>query len=732
MSASKGMVAVEKMAQAEQGSKTAWIVDDQLSMRMLMREALLGDDFSVREFSSGQAVVHACAGVNGMQLPDVLFVDVKMPGMNGFQLCEYIRQMPEGADLPILMVTGLDDHASIHEAFECGATDYISKPVNWEKFHHRLCFVLRANQAIREAKLNAARLERAERIAKLGHLDWHVEKKCIDASEQVFKMFKIEPQLPELFYDTFYQCIHYDDKMHVEVAFARSLSMGEALNVGFRVMRHDGSACHVQLQGEVHQDRYGKVDYIYATLDDITDHKRYEDMITHMAYYDEVTGIANRALFHEHLKLALYQAQRDNRQAAVIFLDLDHFKRINDTLGHHAGDRLLKVVAERLEGCVRASDTASRFTQDSSTIARLGGDEFTILLRDIEGVLAVNHVLDRIHKVMQQAVPLEAEKVYISFSMGVAIYPTDSDDGEILLKHADTAMYYSKNCGRNQSFFYAEISDPENQQNLALEHDLHNALALNELELYYQPKLDIISNRVVCFEALLRWVHPQRGVLTANDFIPMAEKNGLIIPIGEWVFTQACKQCRCWQEQGFDEISVAINLSAKQFNATNLSQRLGHIMQAEAVNPLSIVIELTESILMQDVEHAMVTLLELKDLGLHLSLDDFGTGYSSMSYLQHFPIDSLKIDKSFIDDVCESDKDACITQSIIRLAHNLGLQVVAEGVETDEQLQFLRHHACEKVQGFLFSKPMIASKATAFLEHNVSTQARVLAAVEHV
>jgi len=699
--------------------RTVWVVDDDISMRMLIQEALLDMGFDVRAFASGTQTINAfkaLAETVTEDTPDIILADIQMPGVNGFQLCSIIKSMPEYNMLPIIMVTGIDDSESIDRAYACGAMDFIIKPVNWTILKHRLHFVLQASDALQLAKRNTERLERAEKIAALGHLDWDIQAKCIQASDQIFRIFDIEPQSPERFYTTFYQAIHQEDRLQVEMVVNRSVVTGEDINVGCRLSLHDGSERHVQLQGEVHRDHKGMADYIFATLDDTSDHKKYEEMINRLAYYDEITGIPNRSLFKEHLKLALHQAKRTGTQLAVMFLDLDHFKGINDTLGHQAGDMVLKIVAERLSASVRTSDIASRLTGQASTIARLGGDEFTVLLTDLDDAKHASLVVERIQKAMTEAMLIEGQMIHMSFSIGVSAYPADGQSAATLLKHADVAMYYSKKHGRNRHCYYRDISQPEDKQQFQLENDLYSALEGDQLHLYFQPKVILADKHIAGFEALLRWFHPERGLIPPIKFIPMAEKNGLILPIGEWVIREACKQAYRWQQQGFGEVSVAVNVAASQLSDPDLAALIGKIIAEEGVKPAMLHIEVTESMLMQDMDRAINTLSALKQQGIHLSLDDFGTGYSSMSYLKHFPMDSLKIDRSFIIDICQSEKNASIARSMIALARNLGMTVIAEGVETEDQLKLLQAYQCHQVQGYLFAKPMPASEATVFLQ----------------
>ncbi len=396
-----------------------------------------------------------------------------------------------------------------------------------------------------------------------------------------------------------------------------------------------------------------------------------------------------------------------------MFLDLDNFKRINDSLGHKAGDQLLEEVSRRLQQSVRTTDVAAIDKPGGSghSLARLGGDEFTVMLSGIKDLHHVGIVADRILKNLSEPVMLEGNRVVVTSSIGVSIYPEDGSEIDSLLKHADAAMYQVKYKGRNGVFFYDDELRQQSQNRIQLEAELYKALQNDEMTLFYQPKVNATTQKVEGFEALIRWIHPERGMVSPADFIPVAEESGLIIPMGKWVIKTACKQLQAWRKAGAGPITMAVNISCHQFADHYLLESVEQIFEETGVEPELIEFELTESVLMQDAETAMKVLKEMKRMGLKLSVDDFGTGYSSMSYLKHFPLDVIKIDRSFIMDIPHDEQDMTITTAIISLARALELGVVAEGVETQEQLAFLRDCDCEQIQGFLFSPPVPAEKA---------------------
>ena len=435
-----------------------------------------------------------------------------------------------------------------------------------------------------------------------------------------------------------------------------------------------------------------------VTFKDITERKQLEEEIKYLAYYDSLTDLPNRVLLNDRLNQALGEAQKKGQKVAVLYLDLDRFKLINDSLGHSYGDLLLRAAAERLKVSI----------PPNAVISRQGGDEFTIILNNVNGEADVLDALEQVMDAFADPFPLKGNEIFIKTSIGISMFPQDGDTAEMLIKHADAAMYKSKEkSGTHYHFFESEMNH-RNLESIKLENALYKALGNSELEIYYQPQIDSATEKIIGAEALLRWHHPTVGVVSPVDFIPIAEETGLIVPIGRWVLKNACKQLKEWQEQGHSELSVSVNLSGRQFAEDNLVSMIGEILAEYRLAPEFLHIELTENQIIKNSKVTIKKMKELKQLGVNIAIDDFGTGYSSLGYLKNFPIDFLKIDRSFIQDIVQDDDNAAITNTIITLAQNLNLQVIAEGVETVEQLEFLKSKNCFIMQGFYFSRPITA------------------------
>jgi diguanylate cyclase (GGDEF)-like protein len=435
--------------------------------------------------------------------------------------------------------------------------------------------------------------------------------------------------------------------------------------------------------------------------------KRYQVQLEHQANYDALTGLPNRNLLHDRLRQAVY-SQRLPRAIGVVFMDLDHFKFVNDSLGHSTGDLLLKAMAERLRTVLREGDT----------VGRVGGDEFVLILNDQSNEEIIYRAMQRISAKVAEPITLEGKELYVTCSAGISIYPQDGRDVDTLLKNADAAMYRAKEHGRSNFQFYTSEMNERVNERLALENALRRALERNELTLHYQQKVDVRTGQVVGAEALVRWLHPEWGLVRPARFIPLAEETGLIVSIGEWVLREACRQSRAWMDAGLQPGVVSVNLSVRQFRQEGLVRTVSRILEETRLDPAQLEMELTESMVMGNVDQAIAVLQGLKQLGVTLSVDDFGTGYSSLSYLKDLPIDTLKIDRSFVRDIGagEDPDDGVLAQAIISLGHALHLRVIAEGVETDAQMRFLRRHACDEVQGFFYGEPMPPEQHAKLLE----------------
>jgi diguanylate cyclase (GGDEF)-like protein len=449
------------------------------------------------------------------------------------------------------------------------------------------------------------------------------------------------------------------------------------------------------------------------------EHKRAEERILRMAYYDTLTNLPNRALFQDRLKQMLAHAERYKEKTAILFLDLDNFKRINDTLDHRMGDLLLKGVAKRLSNYIRVADTVARqeIETSPSTVARLGGDEFIILLSEINSMEDAARVAQRILNLISQPFRLNGYEVFITASIGIAIFPFDGEDIDTLLRNADTAMYYAKEQGKNNFQFYKQSMSAAAIERLDLENSLRKAVERGEFTLYYQPRMNIHTGKIVGMEALLRWNHPEKGLIYPSEFISVAEETGLILPIGEWVLKTACTQNRYWQRLSSSRIKIAVsvNISGFQLRQESFFKIISKVLDDSGLDPQYLELELTENVLMKNVENTISTLYRLKSMGIQLSIDDFGTGYSSFNYLRRFPVDLIKIDQTFIKDITKNDGDAAIVKAMIAMAHTLKLKVIAEGVETAQQLAFLHEEGCDEVQGYILSAPLPAEGFSDFL-----------------
>src|SRR6266498_972559 len=469
--------------------------------------------------------------------------------------------------------------------------------------------------------------------------------------------------------------------------------------------RKDGSHVWVLENANLIEGQDGKQGIIVVKVTDTTERKRAEEKVKHLAFHDSLTGLPNRLLFSDRLRVGMVHANRYREKLAVLFLDIDRFKVINDSLGHSIGDELLRRIAERVGGCIRQEDT----------IARLGGDEFTVLLPGIAKEEDAATIANKILEAVRLPFFIEHRELFITTSIGVTLYPDDGADPETLVRNADTSMYRAKEQGRDNYQLYAPAMNSRALERLSLESRLRQALQNRELVVYYQPLIELATGQIRGAAALLRWQHPELGLVPPGDFISIAEVSGLIVPIGQWVLRTACAQASAWEKSGYP-LSVAVNLSSRQFQQADLVFQVTEALQQAKLSPASLDLEITESNAMQNAELSISTLWDLKNLGLSLSMDDFGTGYSSLNYLKRFPIDRIKIDQSFVRDVTRDPDDAAIAAAIIAMAHSLKLTAVAEGVETEAQLEFLRAQKCDEMQGYLFSPPVPAAQFDELLE----------------
>ncbi|MFI3137590.1 MAG: EAL domain-containing protein [Methylococcaceae bacterium] len=664
---------------------------------------------------AGFKLVSALNGDEGIELfqvhfPDIVLVDVEMPGIDGFTTCSEIRKLPNGKNTPILMVTGSEDVERVGSSFEAGATDFVVKPVNWKVLIHRLGYMIKASSILHQLEKSQLRLSKAQQMAKLGHWEFNIGDKKLYWSDELYEIFQKNPAvfIPEQ--HNFLDLVHDADKHLVEEGFDKALRNRTPINLTYRVLTKTNEERFVEHQIDVILNAQSQLIGLNGIIQDVSERKAHEKQVRYLAYYDEVTGLPNRACFLELLTKALELAKRNKRHLAVLFMDLDGFKAVNDSFGHQVGDLLLREIAKRITDGLRRSDIASRCSlgeeHQGTDVARLGGDEFTILLNELARPEDAALVAENIQKWLAEITEIAGHQLVIGASIGIAIYPQDGEGCEILLKNADIAMYHAKKTGKGRYQFFHEDMNIKIKQRQLIEKCMHQALPKNELRLHYQPIVNAITGLLIGTEALMRWNSPQLGFLAPLDFIPIAEENGFIIKFGEWAIREVCRQHKEWQTQGMGHLTIAVNLSSPQFNQAGFIPMVEAIIAEFDVDPSFLVFELTETIIMANNRKVVDTLWKLKQIGIKLSIDDFGTGYSSLSYLKNFPLDSLKIDRSFIKDLPINLDDVAIVKAILMLANTLSLQTVAEGVETPLQRDFMVNNKCDSIQGFLFSKPM--------------------------
>jgi len=787
------------------------VVDDDEAARLMMAATLEQAGFSVRTAAN-------CATARKIfeqEKLDIILLDVLLPDGDGFTLCAEFLQDPRCRDLPIAMVTGLDDVESISLAYQRGATDFITKPVSWGTLPHRIHYILRASHAFLDLSLSESKtrallsaipdiIMRIQSDGKV--LDMQVGSYVYDMGEWVTQedgdAFGYLPQgiyqsvkniIQEAFATKDMQLVEFqwsqdnsptrywearvlprdrdevlmvvreitnrkkqdkqlrlwakvfegsneaimitDADLHiisVNRAYENIMGFTEAEVIGIdtiaegaRLHTHSffrnlvsvlkeqgywqGELFNQRKNGEVFPSWYsislvanaqGKPENYIAIFNDITEHKNSRAQIEFLAHHDNLTGLPNRVLLNDRLEMAINAARRQKEKVGVLFLDLDRFKNVNDSLGHTVGDQLLKEAAKRLGSTIRTGDTVSR----------LGGDEFVVLFPKIKDESTLADLTIKLRDVLQQPYSVSGISLHITPSIGIAIFPDDGDNVNSLIKNADAAMYLAKEKGRNNYQFYTPLLNSRTLDRLKLESDLRLALDHGGFELHYQPQVFAKTEQLWGAEALVRWRHPERGLVPPADFIPLAEETGLIIPLGDWVFAQAARQVTAWRKQGLANLVVAVNISAVQFRKDDFIERIKSILKEENAVAHSIELELTESILMHDMESSIQTLNDLRELGFRIAIDDFGTGFSSLNYLRRLPINVLKIDQSFIREMFIDQASLAIVESIISLAHSLGKETIAEGVETKAELDVLTARNCCLIQGYYFSKPLPAAQ----------------------
>jgi diguanylate cyclase (GGDEF)-like protein len=678
------------------------IVDDDALLRGMAASTLVHAGFAVSEASGGD---DALARIAERQF-DLILLDVMMPGLDGYEICRRIRAMPAGGRVPILMLTGLNDTASIELAYRHGATDFISKPINWTLLSYKVRYALRASAAAEAMRHGRESLARAQSLAAMGN--WTVlPDGRMEASAQLLRLFGMPVVVDDVSYaDTFLEFVLAEDRETVRRARAHLQNDGTPYQLTFRIRRNDGAVRTLFEQAAPLVTEPGDPARIEGITQDVTERVQAEERIQELAHYDAATGLPNRKFFAELAGPSLERAARSGTGCAVMHVDIDRFKGVNDAFGRAAGDAVLKTVAERLRSWTRNSDLASvdQGPSERGMLASVGGNGFTLLITDLDGQEQATVVAQRLSRAIAQPISVESQSLVLTASIGIAFFPGDAHDLSGLLRCAEQALNAAKEAGRAQYRYFDEQMNARAASRLKLEADLRRAIGREELSLYFQPKVDANSGAVIGAEALLRWRHPERGMVPPTEFIAVAEETGLILPLTDWVLESACRSMREWRDAGLPEVPLSVNLAAPSLTGIALALKLDTLMQRFDLSPKCLTLEITETVLMQDVTASIGLLQALRERGYGVSLDDFGTGYSSLSYLKRFPLDELKIDRSFVTDAASGGRDSALAAAIIALGREFGLHVVAEGVETREQSDFLLRRGCNAQQGYLFSK----------------------------
>ena len=679
------------------------IVDDEERNRKLLQVLLGADGYRTEHAASAEEALIAIA----QSMPDLILLDVMMPGMNGYELATILKADPITSNIPIIMLTAHVDRSARLLGLKAGAEEFLTKPFEATELSLRVRNLLRLKALGDFLKNHAAILEEQvhERTA-----DLHRFRVAMDATADAItlvsratmrfvevnatacrmlgygreELFGMGPA--QLFASETHQLEQEYDAI---IAGDTANELKETL-----LRRRDGS--HLLVEVHRHVQRSGADWIIVAVLRDITERKEAEKRLIQMAHYDALTDLPNRTLFFKNLTRILNRAADRRWSGALLCIDLDHFKNINDTRGHALGDELLRQVSHRLIECIRVRDS----------IARLGGDEFAVILAAHGGQRRAHTVAKRILERLRLPFSVKGNEVTVSASIGVAVFPDDALVAETLVKYADTAMYQAKHAGRDTFRFFTTQMNTDALARLDIETALRKAVDNQEFVLHYQPKMQTKSGRVCGLEALLRWQRPGYGLVSPAEFIPVLEDTGLILPVGRWVLDEACRQIAVWQASPIGRIAVSINIAGRQFIAGNLEREVIRALESHNVDANLLELELTESSLMANTQSTIKTLQILRNLGVSISIDDFGTGYSSLAYLRRFPVDKLKIDMAFIRGITTNADDAAIVLAIIRMAHTLKLEVIAEGVETTAQLEYLRSHRCDQIQGYYCSRPL--------------------------
>lgn len=653
---------------------------------------------------------------------DVILSDYSIPNFGALAALALLRERQD--DIPLLVVSDRIDSETVISALKAGANDFIPKEsldrlapsLERELDEARMRRgVLLGRKALREseARLRETLLEYAHRFRAIAEIseglyEWDLKSGTIGWFANIDEKLGYAPDEFPKTREGWESILHPDDHDRVLTAAERHLRTGEPFSEEYRVMRRDGTSMAWSDSAKVIRDVQGNPTRWIGVIADVTQDRQVKEQAKYLAVHDVLTGLPNRTLFNDRLAVALAQSKRDNQKLAILFLNLDRFKAVNESFGRSVGDQFLCRVAERIRAGTRAGNTLARF----------GGDEFAILVQRIRSEDDAANVAQKVLEAIRFPFLVDQRELFTTTSIGASTYPTDGTDVDTLSRNADAALHRAKEHGRDNYQLYSPEMNARAVERLSLENRLRQALQKDQLVLYYQPLIDLRSERIRGVEALLRWLHPERGLLPPSEFIPLAEMSGLILPIGEWVLNAGCKQLREWHDLGYSDFRLAVNVSPRQFQQFDFVTKVTQAIEESGISPESLDLEITETSAMQDPEGSIGKLQDLKKRNVQISLDDFGTGLASLNYLRRFPIDRIKIDRTFVQELPGNSDQCAIARAVITMAHALRMSIVGEGVETTEQVAFLRDEGCDEAQGYHFSRPLPAPEFRALLERN--------------
>ena len=688
------------------------VVDDDPVVRAVAVGALEPLGLRIEELPDAESALAAF----DREPANLVLLDVEMPGMNGFEACEELRRRAGATSVAILIATGHTDPNTIERAFEVGASDFVKKPLDWQLLQHRVRFLMRAHEAFSalEATLadlrgSRASLANAQRQARIGSWEWNVHERQLLCSEELLRLTGLGPGAV---LDDLLEAVHPEDLPALKKALQSALQEALPWDVDHRMTTREGEECFVHNRGQAVVGSTGQTERLSGTIQDITDRRRAEQQVQYMAHYDRLTGLPNRLLLTEHIERLIHSAGPKTPSIGLLLLDLDRFARVNETLGHDVGDDLLCAVAERLQACIRASDWLVRVEADADlSLSRLGGDEFTVLLRSLREPGDARVVAQRLLEALRQPFQVQDHHLVMTGSVGISLFDRDGTDAEALLRSAGSALQHAKRDGRDTFHFFDASMSERAVRSMELEAGLRSALEREEeLQLVYQPMMDAETREVCAVEVLSRWESAEHGSVSPLEFIAVAEETGLIYDLGEKVLRGACLQARAWDDAGLAPVRISVNVSSRQLERPDLVDTVRAALELAELPAQRLELEITETALFSEGPVVNDTLEELHELGVGIALDDFGTGYSSLSHLIRFPIDCVKIDRAFVSGISDPRNTLAIAASVIAMAHRLGMTVIAEGIETEEEASLLRDEGCDLLQGYWLCRPVPADE----------------------